>query len=148
TEIHTEFLGAREPEYLPVPLTEVSRQDDANVLRKARAARNGEKFIRLWGGDWSQYKSPSEADLALVALLAHRSDDPVQIDRLFRRSGLMRPKWDEKSGTKGTYGKRTIGKALRTTVRAKIAALRLDARDLPKTQRAVFLVICDIAEET
>ena len=33
------------------------------------------------------------------------------MDRLFRRSGLMRPKWDERRGDR-TYGARTLARAL------------------------------------
>ena len=37
--------------------------------------------------------------------------DQERIDRLFRRSGLMRPKWDERHGAQ-SYGERTIATAL------------------------------------
>jgi hypothetical protein len=37
--------------------------------------------------------------------------DAAVIDRQFRRSGLMRPKWDERHGDR-TYGERTIARAL------------------------------------
>jgi putative DNA primase/helicase len=53
----------------------------------------------------------SVADLALCAMLAFWTQDPTQMDRLFRQSGLMRPKWDETHGAQ-TYGERTIVEAL------------------------------------
>ncbi len=85
---------------------------DEEVITKARFARNGASFTRLWDGDCSGYDSPSEADLALCNHLAYWTDgDAAQIDRLMRRSGLMRPKWDEKHGQQ-TYGQMTIAKAL------------------------------------
>ena len=43
--------------------------------------------------------------------LAFYTKDAGQIDRMFRRSGLFRPKWDEKHGH-DTYGQMTIDKAL------------------------------------
>jgi hypothetical protein len=43
-------------------------------------------------------------------MLAFWADDEAQLDRLFRRSGLMRDKWDDKHGAT-TYGERTIAKA-------------------------------------
>jgi putative DNA primase/helicase len=57
------------------------------------------------------YASRSEADAALCALLAFYTKDAEQLDRLFRSSGLMRPKWDRpQSGT--TYGKITLANAI------------------------------------
>jgi len=87
--------------------------DDEELIRKAMAAKNGDKFRRLWAGDTSGHgKDDSAADLALCDMLAFWcGPDPASIDRLFRQSGLMRPKWDEKRGAT-TYGERTIGKAL------------------------------------
>ncbi|MCH7472795.1 class I tRNA ligase family protein [bacterium] len=37
--------------------------------------------------------------------------DPVRMDQIFRRSGLMRDKWDEQRGAE-TYGQRTIATAI------------------------------------
>jgi len=82
------------------------------LLEKALAAKNGDKLRRLMDGDTSEYGGDdSAADLALCSMLAFWADDTAQIDRIFRRSGLMRAKWDEKHGA-GTYGERTIEKAL------------------------------------
>jgi putative DNA primase/helicase len=82
---------------------------DADLLKKARSADNGEKFWALWNGDWSSsYGSRSEADLALVSHLAfYTGPDEARLDTLFRSSGLMREKWD-RSG----YRNSTINKAL------------------------------------
>lgn len=89
--------------------------DDDALLSKASAARNGRKFKRLWNGDTHiAGGDPSAADLALCSLLVYwTGPDAQRIDRLFRRSGLMRAKWDEKHYANGdTYGQRTIKKAL------------------------------------
>ena len=67
---------------------------------------------KLMYGDISGYQSQSEADLALCRHLAFwTAKDPEQMDRLFRRSRLMRPKWDERHGG-DTYGAITIRKAI------------------------------------
>jgi putative DNA primase/helicase len=83
------------------------------ILACARTAPNGSKFVKLFDeGDTSDYQGDhSAADLALCGLLAHwtRKRSSV-IDELFRRSKLMRPKWDEQRG-KQTYGQRTIARA-------------------------------------
>ncbi len=72
-----------------------------------------ERFARLWAGDWAgRYPSQSEADMTFMNFLAGLChDDPWQMDRLMRGSGLMRDRWDWPSG-EGTYGQRTIRKAI------------------------------------
>lgn len=87
--------------------------DDAVLLAKAGAAQHGAgaRFTALYGGDWRAYASHSEADLGLCVRLAFWTQDPVQIDRLFRQSGLLRPKWDTTHGAQ-TYGQMTIAKAM------------------------------------
>jgi putative DNA primase/helicase len=85
--------------------------DDQQLLEKARRAKNGAKFERLYAGDTSGYPSRSEADLALCSLLSFWSGrDPARIDRLFRTSGLMRPKWE-----RADYRERTIEEAIGAT---------------------------------
>ena len=61
-------------EYLPSPIvSDVSESVeplvdlDQELINRAFAARNGDKFRRLWDGDISGYTSHSEADLALYA---------------------------------------------------------------------------------
>ena len=44
--------------------------EDAEVLRRATRANNGERFAALWRGDRTGYASDSEADLALCSMLA------------------------------------------------------------------------------
>lgn len=81
---------------------------DDEVLEKAK---NDKKFQKLFKGDWSDYPSQSEGDLAFADKTAfYTRKNPDQMDRLFRRSELMRPKWDEMHGNK-TYGQMTIEKA-------------------------------------
>ena len=89
--------------------------DDAELLDKARRAKNGGDFERLWSGDLSAHGGDaSAADLALCNLLAFYADnDPARMDRLFRQSGLFRPKWDKSHYSDGrTYGQATIEKAI------------------------------------
>ena len=87
---------------------------DSAVIEKACAAENGAKFKRLYSGDISDFGSHSEADLALCSLLAFWCNrDAVQVDRIFRSSGLMREKWDERHGS-GTYGQMTISEAVKS----------------------------------
>jgi putative DNA primase/helicase len=86
--------------------------DDTALLEKARAAKDGDKFAHLWAGDSSDYGDDESAgDQALCNILRFWTQgDAARMDRLFRQSGRMRPKWDERRGAQ-TYGERTIAKA-------------------------------------
>lgn len=87
---------------------------DSEILEIAFRAKNGAAIKKLYDGDWSGYKSQSEADIALCNYLAFYTKDAQQLDRLFRSSGLMRDKWDHKHG-KETYGEMTVRKAIDLT---------------------------------
>jgi hypothetical protein len=93
------------------PNADYSAIKDAAIIKLCRQGKSSKKFNALWEGDHSDYASQSEADLALCGLIAYHTQDKEQIDRLFRRSKLYRPKWDEKHG-KLTYGAMTIHKSL------------------------------------
>ena len=104
---------------------------DDEVIARAMGAKNGEKFSKLFQrGDTDGYKSGSEADEALCTLIAFYTVDAEQIDRLFRRSALMRPKWDEPHGVEGvTYGQMTTAQALAyASTRPDGKATRLSCR--------------------
>lgn len=103
---------------LPTPPPDPSENgqvclDDNEIIRLACASkRSGAKFASLWAGLWNEYfNSHSEADSSVVFTLAFYTKDRGQIDRIFRRSGLMRDKWDERHGQQ-TYGEMTVAKAL------------------------------------
>jgi RecA-family ATPase len=66
-------------------------EDDATILDRARRAANAEKFSRLWSADPTgdhppEYPTPSEADMALVSILAFYSANNDQVRRLFAES--------------------------------------------------------------
>ena len=86
--------------------------DPSELLQMARNSKCGAAFTSLWEGSTAGYSSHSEADMALCSHLAFwTGKDAVQMDALFRQSGLMRDKWDRhQSGT--TYGAITIQKAI------------------------------------
>jgi putative DNA primase/helicase len=78
--------------------------DDRDLIEKAHTAGNGHRFAALWDGAWEgAYSSQSEADAALCSMLAFWTDgEHDRIDRLFRMSGLYRPKWERADYRAGT----------------------------------------------
>jgi putative DNA primase/helicase len=82
------------------------KKSDETILKQCRTNK---KFSNLFIGDTSDYENDeSRADLALCGILAKHTQDRVQIDRLFRRSGLYREKWE-----RDDYRNSTIDKALK-----------------------------------
>lgn len=113
TSLHSAIWARQEAPAQPVtqqPLT----LDDDEIIRRALNASNGHRFAKLWRGDASDYgNDQSRADEALCFHLAFwTGGNPEAMDRLFRRSGLYRPKWDERRG-ETTYGADTVAKAAR-----------------------------------
>lgn len=87
-DILFEEMGGAPVTYDPAKDQPQTLDDDA-VLAMASAAVNGEKFSRLFTGDFqSMYPSQSEADFALVDILAFYTQNMAQIARLFRQSAL------------------------------------------------------------
>ena len=77
--------------------TGISTYSDRWVISHASniAGQRGRDFRTLFDGDTSAYESASEADSALCTLLAFWCDrNQEQMDRIFRQSGLYRPKWE------------------------------------------------------
>lgn len=90
--------------------------EDEEVIEKAKQSESGDEFEELMRGSTSLYGGDhSRADYALCSHLAFwTGGDPQQMDRIFRNSGLMRPKWDESRGNK-TYGEMTIENAINSS---------------------------------
>jgi hypothetical protein len=108
---HARYLADPAPERPASTMMRTTPLGDVEIVEKCRTARNAPKFEALWRGSTSGYASQSDADLALIGLLKFYTQDAGQLDRLFRQSGLMRDKWNERRGDQ-TYGERTIAEAL------------------------------------
>lgn len=85
-----------------------SELTDEEIIGLAGKARNSAKFEALWRGDTSGYESHSEADQAMISLLAFYTQDEEQLDSLYRQSGLCRDKWTGRAD----YRRLTIETAL------------------------------------
>lgn len=122
--------------------------DDNEIISLAsNQRRTGTKFTALWSGDWNAYfNSASEADSSVVFTLAYYTKDASQIDRMFRTSGLMRPKWDEVRGQQN-YGQTTFDKALsRVTKQYKPKAKRSRPPGPPPTKTQLPSILVDDAQ--
>ena len=98
----------------PVRVQQVNepRPEDLALIESIKNSPSGEKFMALTGGDISCCDNDhSKADMTFCNILAARTQDPAQIDRIVRSSGLMREKWDRPTGN-GTYGSMTVQKAI------------------------------------
>lgn len=67
----------------------VDKEPDNVVIQKILNAANGDKVRDLVSGNWQiHYPSQSEADFALIDIIAYYTQSRFQITRLFRQSAL------------------------------------------------------------
>lgn len=100
-------------------IEKVTLPSDEKILSVIFGKREREKLKAMYmEGKWDQtrYASHSEADLALVETLMYFCCNQMDVvDRLFRRSEMMRDKWDERRDST-TYGRMTMERAWRPEV--------------------------------
>ena len=92
-ENRQELLTTLYNEMQPVKITEDLEQvdgdlTDAEICDRASNASNAEKYIALCNGDLTGYPSQSEADFALLSIIAFYTKDNQQVKRLFRMTAL------------------------------------------------------------
>lgn len=111
--LHAKYLGESGTKKPPRQAqTPSSLMSVSEIIEKAKTAKNGDKFSRLYAGDISDYGSASEADMAFCNLLAFWTGRSAEkMDAIYRSSGLMREKWDRRQAG-STYGALTIEKAI------------------------------------
>lgn len=89
-----------------------SSLEDEELIRRASEAKDGGKFRELFSGGYCGHASHSEAVAALLLKLAFWSGrDALQMEKVFRRSGLMYEKFDSRRG-ETTWGAQEIQKAI------------------------------------
>jgi putative DNA primase/helicase len=118
-ELYTRWFPKKEPSPRSINLTgkaaSTGEATDAELIEQIRRSVQGAKFDALWRGDVAGAgfrEDESAADQSFCDIIVWWVyHDAQRVDRLFRQSGLMRPKWDEMRGAQ-TYGQKTIEKAL------------------------------------
>lgn len=112
--LHAKYLGVKEVNNEMLHKRSISTSLDtvSDIVEKARASKNGDRFDALYSGSFSDYPSQSEADMAFCNMLAFWCGCDIGLmDQVYRSSGLMRDKWDRRqSGS--TYGMLTLQKAV------------------------------------
>lgn len=104
---------------------------DQELLDMATNAANGAKYVELCKGDWKAmgYTSQSDADFALLSMLAFYSRDNEQVRRMFRYSGLGRR---DKATKDNVYLNRSL---------AKIRANQATPTDFEQAKRNVAAMV-------
>jgi len=109
--VHAEYIADEDPEQADLTDANPTRNgsgsgsvsvdlDDDDLIERAKAAENGDKFERLMNGRTTGYESHSEARMAFANLLAFwTGGDENRMLRLFKRSDLYRGDDDERTWT-------------------------------------------------
>jgi hypothetical protein len=113
-EVCAELSGARSVNPLKVAGHPANSISDPALVVSILSGWGGEKYWRLWSGEWTQYDSPFEADVALCMGLAKVTGmDLRRVDRLFRQTGRFSETWDVARNPDGTtYREWTIATAV------------------------------------
>lgn len=103
--VHLEVFGPQpEPHTNGTAARAAINLSDNDLLTKAISAQNGPVVRALWNGDYTAYKSQSEADAALMRYLAFwTGPDESRLISMVRSSGLMREKWERPDYQHSTY---------------------------------------------
>lgn len=96
-----------EDETEPRQEKEIGGEEEDDIIKEIIRTEEGRLlFFGKW--DSSKYSSQSEADEALCCMIAGKTQDKEKFDRIFRKSGLYREKWETE-----TYRRLTIENALK-----------------------------------
>lgn len=68
----------------------IATRSDVDVIDTLLNARNDAKAVPLYNGDRSGYASPSEADMALLCIITHYTEDRSQVARVYKATAMFR----------------------------------------------------------
>lgn len=108
--LHSKYLGSQQKKTAQKSAPTIQKLTEKEIID--RMCASSVKAERLYKGDFSEYNSQSEGDIAFCSILAFWcGGDTSLMDSIYRSSGLMRDKWDRKqSGS--TYGKLLLEKCV------------------------------------
>lgn len=119
--VYDKYVRRTEPAENLAPRSVAGREisiDDKKIIEKCLSSKRGKDFDDMYNHGITNLflhddgtADLSSHDLALCSLIAYYTGDEKQVDRIFRQSLLMRPKWDEKRGAE-YYGDKTIKMAI------------------------------------
>lgn len=112
--LHRKYIHTDQVKKSPrIEQTAGSNLSEDRIIDIALNSKNGVRFKLFMDGGWDQfYNSQSEADMAFTNDLAFWTNRDFQkMDTIFRKSSLMRDKWDESRG-ENTYGDITLNRAI------------------------------------
>lgn len=82
-----------------IPQGVTNTEEDSVTWQRMFKSKQGEKILAMYNGELVVDNNHSSTDLSLCDSLAFWCDkDFWKMDRMFRQSGLMRDKWDERRG--------------------------------------------------
>lgn len=113
-QLHEKYIGGGSEPTTGLLKSEPLDMSESEIIRLIENSKHGRLFKDLYAGDWEDYYiSQSDADMSMCNLLAFWTGrDAKKMDTIFRSSGLMRDKWERKTGA-NTYGANTINKAIK-----------------------------------
>lgn len=104
--LHHRMFGGRTAQVVPLRVVKLPARPDDEVIEMATL---DPAWADLFSGD--DKGDASEGDFIFCKILAKITSDDDQIDRIYRRSGRSRDKWDRPARSGETYGQGTINRA-------------------------------------
>lgn len=97
-----------------IPQSVTNTEEDSVTWQRMFKSKQGERIQAMYRGELIINNDHSSTDLSLCDALAFWCDkDYWKMDRMFRQTGLMRDKWDERRGEL-LYGEKTLIRAIST----------------------------------
>ena len=109
-----EELGGLKVNGFSLSINTAQVRSDQDIFALASSAKNGEKFLSLWNGNWAGlYPSQSEADEAICNMIAFYTQNQDQIIRVFLASALGK----RVKAHRADYQKRLLKRALDNAIK-------------------------------
>jgi hypothetical protein len=149
-EIFAERIARRQANTTTRGPTAPNNVDDAQLLDKARGAKNGVRFAALYDlGNWQAegFPSQSEADAALAGdLMFWTGNGQDRTDRLFRNSALMRDKWNRQDYRERTLDLATVADPYKgRRAKLKVVSINVSRVEEPQAPKYPYPVLKDAA---